>query len=179
MMATELLAAHQAGRLRATLARASDFFGPEALGSMMGERVLPKVLAGRKVSLLGALDTPHHMGYMPDVAMTLVAIATDERAWGKAWHVPNDAPRTQRQMIEALAVAAATSVKVGSLPSGVVRTLGTLVPMLRELRETRYQFDQPWIVDSSLTEQTFGLAATPFDVAINETVGWWRTRLAG
>ena len=45
-MATDLLEAHAAGRLRATLARASDFYGPGVLGSAMGERVVPRVLAG-------------------------------------------------------------------------------------------------------------------------------------
>ncbi len=57
-MAEELLAAHAAGRLRATLARASDFYGPEVLGSSMGDRVVPKVLAGKKVAVLGRTDVP-------------------------------------------------------------------------------------------------------------------------
>ncbi len=48
----------------------------------MGERVVPNVLAGKKVGLLGALDVPHSLSYMPDVVRTLVTIAGDERAWG-------------------------------------------------------------------------------------------------
>jgi nucleoside-diphosphate-sugar epimerase len=91
-MADDLLAGHAAGRFRATLARASDFYGPEVKGAALGERVVPKVIAGKKVSLLGSLDVPHSVSYMPDVVRTLVTIATDERAWGKPWHVPN-APR--------------------------------------------------------------------------------------
>jgi hypothetical protein len=48
--------------------------------------------------------------------------------------------------------------------------------MMRELKETWYQFDQPWITESTLTESTFGLAATPLDEAATATIAWWRTR---
>ena len=74
-MAHDLIAAHAAGRLRATLARASDFYGPEVRGAALGERVWPRVLAGKKAQLLGALDQPHSISYMPDVVRTMVTIA--------------------------------------------------------------------------------------------------------
>ncbi len=48
--------------------------------------------------------------------------------------------------------------------------------MMRELKETWYQFDQPWITDSTLTESTFGLAATPLEQAAAETVTLWKQR---
>ena len=178
MMATELLEAHRAGRLRGTLARASDFFGPEVLGSSFGDRVVPQVLAGKKVSMLGSLDLPHHLTYMPDIARTLVTIATDERAWGHPWHVPNSPVLTQREAVTALAKAAGTTVRVSSVPWLAVKSLGLFVPLMRELAETRYQFDKPWVVDSSLTEKTFGLSATPFDDAAKATLAWWRARPA-
>ena len=177
-MADELLAAHAAGRLRATLARASDFYGPEVFGSMLGERVMPRVLAGKKVSLLGNLDQPHSMSFMPDVVRTLVTIADDPRAWGAAWHVPNAPALTQRQAVAALAAAAGTTVKVGAIPKGMVRTMGLVVPMMRELMETWYQFSDPWVADSTATENMFGLAATPFAQGAADTVAWWRTHLA-
>jgi len=175
-MAREMLEAHRAGRLRATIARASDYYGPEVLGAALGERVMPRVLAGKKVTLLGSLDVPHSMSYMPDVVNTLVTIAGDERAWGRPWHVPNAEPLTQRQWVAALASAAGTEVKVAAVPKTVLRLMGVFVPMMRELRETWYQFALPWVTDSSLTEQTFTLAATPVADATAATVAWWRDR---
>lgn len=175
-MARELLEAHAAGRIRATLARASDFFGPRVVQSSMGERVVPKVIAGKKVSLLGALDVAHQSSYMPDVARTLVTIATDARAWGHAWHVPNSPAVSQRQMVEAFAAAAGTTAKVSAAPWAMVNLLGLVVPIMRELRETRYQFDRPWVVDATHTEQTLGLSATPLAEAAAATVAWWRAQ---
>ena len=173
-MATDLLDAHAAGRLRATLARASDFYGPGVLGSAMGERVVPRVLAGKKVSVLGSADLPHSFSYMPDVARTLVTLADDERAWGHAWHVPNAPAGTQRQFIAALAAAAGTGVKVTTIPHIALSALGLVMPVMRELKETWYQFAEPFVTDSTLTETTFGLTATGLAEGAAATVQWWR-----
>lgn len=175
-MARELLQGHALGKFRATLVRASDFFGPHVLGSAFGERAIPKVLSGKKVSLLGKVDVAHSASYMPDVVRTLVAVAADDRAWGKPWHAPTAAQCTQRELIQALAAAAGTKASVIAVPKIALSALGLFVPMMRELKETWYQFDQPWIVDSTLTEATFGLRATPLDVAALETVTWWQGR---
>ena len=173
-MADDLLAAHAAGRLRATFARASDFYGPGVRDAAMGSRVAPRVLAGKKVSLLGSLDVPHSLSYMPDVVRTLVTIAGDERAWGRPWHVPNAPAVSQREAVRAMAGAAGTTVKVTTVPKVMVQALGLVVPPMRGLTETWYQFDSAWITDSTLTEQTFGLSATPLGEGMATTVAWWR-----
>lgn len=174
-MARELLQAHADGRLLSTLARASDFFGPGVRDAGMGERVVPKVIAGKKVSVLGSLDAPHSLSYIPDVARTLITIAADERAWGKPWHVPNAPAATQREAVAMLAEAAGTNVKVSAIPRLVLSGLGMFVPMMRELKETWYQFAEPFVTDSTLTETTFGLSATPLDAVCAATIAWWRT----
>ena len=35
------------------------------------------------------------------------------------------------------------------MPRSVMNAVGLLSPLVRELRETRYQFDRPFVVDSS------------------------------
>jgi nucleoside-diphosphate-sugar epimerase len=177
-MAEDLLACHAAGRFRATLARASDFYGPQVKGAALGERVVPKVIAGKKVSVLGSLDTPHSLSYMPDVVRTLVTIASDERAWGKAWHVPNAPATTQREAVQAFAAAAGTTAKVSAVPKLALKALGLFSPVMKGLQETWYQFADPWVTDSTLTEQTFGLTATPLAEGAAATVAWWRTQPA-
>ena len=47
---------------------------------------------------------------------------------------------------------------------------GAVVPLLRELRETRHQFERPFVLDSSRAERTFGLGPTPWEVALQATV---------
>ena len=177
-MSEELLAAHAAGRLRATIARASDFFGPLVFDANLGERVIPNVIAGKTVRLLGALDQPHAIAYMPDVARTLAAIGRNESAWGRAWHVPSAPAVTQAEMIRMLADAAGTTVKAASVPAWMLRAMGLVSPMIRALGEVEYQFAKPFIVDASDTESAFGITATPLVEAFAETIAWWRERAA-
>src|SRR5688572_25143351 len=53
-MATELLAAHQAGRVAVAIERASDYFGPGGgAQSNLGDRLFPAALAGKTATVLG------------------------------------------------------------------------------------------------------------------------------
>jgi hypothetical protein len=98
-----------------------------------------------------------------------VELAADERAWGRAWHVPS-APAISIKDLAAryLAISGDKPVPVRQLPRFVMRTAGLVVPMARELAEMDYQFYAPFIMDSSLTERTFGLKPTDLDVALRE-----------
>lgn len=174
-MAAELLDGHAAGRLRAAIVRASDYYGPEVRESAFGERVVPRVLAGQRVSLLGALDVPHAVSFLPDVAATVVAVVTRPEAAGRTWLVPNAPAVTQREVVTAFARAAGVEARVSAVPRLVIAAGGVVVPVFRELRETWYQFAEPWTTDSTRTETELGLRATPLDVGAAATVAWWRS----
>jgi len=175
-MWAQVRAAHEAGRVRAVEVRASDFIGPDVAQGHLGDRIVPKILAGKAVRVLGSADKPHSWTYIPDVAQLLVTAATDERAWGRLWHVPTNPPRTQREAVHDLCRAAGVPpVKVGVLPHAVIRTAGLVVPMMRELEETRYQFVRPFVLDSSAAQRTFGLTPTPWAQVCAETVAGYRT----
>ena len=168
----DALAAHDAGRLRMTEARASDFIGP-GLGDNghMGDRVIPRLLAGKSVSLLGDLDQPHSWSAVDDVARTLVALGTDERAWGRAWHVPTVAPLSQRELVLRMCELANVSpVKIKAMPKLALRAAGLFVPAVRELGEVSYQFDAPFVIDSSETTDVFDLSPTALDVTLRATL---------
>jgi nucleoside-diphosphate-sugar epimerase len=76
-MHLDLLEAHQAGRIRMVVARASDFFGPHVEGSVFGERFVSQVAAGRKVDVLGDPDALHSVTYVPDLAAAMVRLSTE------------------------------------------------------------------------------------------------------
>jgi nucleoside-diphosphate-sugar epimerase len=168
----DALAAQQAGRVRTTEVRPSDFVGPGAQ-SALGERVLGRIRRGRSVSVLGRADQPHTWSFTGDVARMLVVAGTDPRAWGRAWHVPSNEPRSQREAVDDLALAAGASgsgrVRVGTVPSMLLRGVGLVSPMMRELRETEYQFRDAFVMDSSAAQAAFGLKPTPWDEVVAVT----------
>lgn len=175
----EALAAHRAGRVRATEARASDYFGPGVRETgHIGERTIPAVLAGRPVRVFGNPDVPHSWTYVLDIAAALATLGSDERAWGRPWHVPTNPPLSQCEILSAIArIAGAPSPRIQTLPGWAMRALGIFVPFLRELEEVRYQFERPFVVDSSAFETTFGVGPTPMEQALQATVAWWQERL--
>ena len=165
----DALAAHQAGRARVAEVRAADFIGPGAQ-SALGERIVRRVRLGKGVSVLGRADRPHTWSFTGDVAGMLVTAGSDPGAWGRAWHVPSNEPRSQRQVIDDLARAAGVGqVRVGEIPSAVLRGMGLLSPLMRELRETEYQFRDDFVMDSTAAQATFGLKPTPWEEIIAET----------
>lgn len=156
-------ALHEQGRIKAVEVRASDFFGPGVTdGGHLAARVVPLLLRGKPVSTLGDPDAPHSWTYLPDVARALAEAAGDERAWGRAWHVPTGPALSVREMTGLLAAEAGTRpVAVRGLPPAVLAVGGLFSPLLRELKEIRYQFDRPFVVDSTAWETAFGVRATP------------------
>lgn len=176
-MWSDALAAHRAGRVRMTEVRGSDYFGPGmSAQSVFGDRFIAPILAGKTAWIPADPDQPHSMTYLPDVARAMAAVATDERAWGRAWHVPTSPALTIRQVAErTAAIAGAPAPRLRSIPHLVMRAAGLFSPLLRELEETRYQFVRPFVVDSSAFETTFGIAPTPLDEALKQTITWLRT----
>ncbi|MER7110088.1 NAD-dependent epimerase/dehydratase family protein [Streptomyces sp. NPDC000229] len=171
---------HEQGRIKAVEVRASDFFGPGVTdGGHLAGRVVPRLLRGKPVSTLGDPDVPHSWTYLPDVARALVEVAGEERAWGRAWHVPTEPASSTREMVDRLAAEAGTGpVAVRRLPSAALGLASVFSPLIRELKEIRYQFDRPFIVDSSAYEAAFAVRATPLDEQVGATVDWWRGRPA-
>ncbi|KAK1185344.1 NAD-dependent epimerase/dehydratase family protein [Streptomyces sp. NBS 14/10] len=171
---------HEQGRIKAVEVRPSDFFGPGVTdGGHLAARVMPRLLRGKPVSTLGDPDAPHSWSYLPDVARALVEVAGEERAWGRAWHVPTEPARSTRQMVDHLAAQAGTGpVAVRRLSPAVLGVASLFSPLLRELKEIRYQFDRPFVVDASAYEAEFAVRATPVDEQVEATVAWWRERPA-
>ncbi|AUY54683.1 NAD-dependent epimerase/dehydratase family protein [Streptomyces sp. CB01881] len=169
---------HEEGRIRAVEVRASDFFGPGVTdGGHLASRVVPRLLNGKSVTVLGDPDTPHSWTYLPDVARALVEVAGEERAWGRAWHVPTVPALSSREMVDGLAAEAKTGpVAVRRLSPAVLGLASLFSPLLRELREVRYQFDRPFVMDSSAYESAFTVRATPLGEQFGATVAWWRGR---
>jgi nucleoside-diphosphate-sugar epimerase len=167
----DALAAHRAGRVRAAEVRGSDFVGPGAV-SALGERAVRRIRQGKSVSVLGSAERPHTWSFTEDVAGMLVVAGNDPRAWGRAWHVPSNEPRSQRQVIGDLAAAAGSGpVGVRAMSPAVVYALGLAWPLMRELRETEYQFRSDFIMDSTAAQETFRLTPTPWDEIVAATLG--------
>jgi nucleoside-diphosphate-sugar epimerase len=170
----EAVAAYGRGSVRTTEVRASDYVAPGP-SSHLGDRVVPRLLAGKSVAVLKSADTLHTWTAVGDVARLLVTVAGDERALGRAWHVPSNPPRTQREAVGDLCrVAGVDPVQVGEHPALLMRALRLVNPLIRELAEVSYQFENPFVLDSTAAQNTFGLAPTPWDEVLEGVIASYR-----
>jgi nucleoside-diphosphate-sugar epimerase len=178
-VAEEMLAAHREGRVRVTIARASDYYGPGGASSAAGEPVFGRVAAGKRPQWTGKLDVLHTFHYLPDIARGLVTLAEHPEADGEVWHLPSAEPLTAQEFFDLVFEAAGkpTPAKARIAGPAFLAVAGIFSPLLRELRETAYQFRRPFVIDSSKFERAFGrLAPTPHREGVKQTVEWFSSR---
>lgn len=161
---------HDAGKLRATEVRASDYICASDQ-SRMGDRVVPRLLVGKSVQLLGAIDQPHSWTDPDDVAALMAIVAEDSRAWGEPWHVPSNEPKSQREVVLDIAREIGfDNPQVSSVPLVIEKVLGLFNPIIRELSETKYQFNTPFIMSDEKARKAFGLSPKPWKEMIRDLV---------
>jgi nucleoside-diphosphate-sugar epimerase len=142
----------------------------------MGGRTFYPILQGKPAQLTGRSDLPHTHTYTRDFGKALVLLGEKSEADGQAWHVPNDSPRiSQGELVKMFAEEAGMPVKISTMGKTMMRLGGLFVPEAKETVEMMYEFEQPFIVDSSRFEKTFGMKATPVREAIRETVAWYKS----
>ncbi|MFE2865732.1 NAD-dependent epimerase/dehydratase family protein [Embleya sp. NPDC059259] len=166
-MWTDALAAHDAGRVRVTEVRASDFVGAGA-NSLYNFLVVPHVLAGTPAALPGNLDAAQSWTYTGDVARTLVAAARSARSWGRAWHVPSSTRSIRATTARLAALTGSPEPRLTRMTAEEVRTIGRRDPIMAEVEEMLYLTEGDSTLDATLTTRILGVTATPLDTALSE-----------
>jgi nucleoside-diphosphate-sugar epimerase len=176
-MADAALEAHSAGRLRVAISRPSDYFGPGHDQSSKG--IFEAAVRGKSMQFFGRLDLPHTVSYFPDAAAAMATLGTSNKGWGRVWIPPVQPAITQGEFAERVWVAAGQSgtPRTSVVGRRAIGAIGLIVPIVREFKEMVYQYEKPFVVDSSLFESTFGASATPNEAAIAATVAHYRRAL--
>ncbi|MDM7854229.1 NAD-dependent epimerase/dehydratase family protein [Cellulomonas alba] len=172
----EALRRHRAGRVRVTEVRGSDYVGPGAVGpAHAGERLVRPLLQGRPLRPIGDPDVPHSWTYLPDFAAALAAAGRTAQAWGSPWIAPTGGPLTFRELATRLADAAGVDVPtIAPVPTAVLAAIGLASGPVREVRRMTFQFDAPFVVDSTGSQRVLGVDPTPWERIAAQTVAWGR-----
>jgi nucleoside-diphosphate-sugar epimerase len=173
-LADQLMEAHGAGTVRATIGRASDYYGPWGRQSTAGERLFVPALVGKPAQVLGDPDLPHTFTYLGDFARGLVTLGTHHEALGDVWHLPSAETLSTREFARLVYEAGGQPLKVRTMPSALLAVAALFSPMLRAVKEQQYQRVAPWVVDHSKFAQAFGAEVTPHREAIAATLDWYR-----
>jgi nucleoside-diphosphate-sugar epimerase len=171
--AERLFQAHRRGDIIATSGRASDFYGPGGTLTGLGDFFWPRALAGKTAYSPYPLDAIHTYHYIPDVAAGLAALGcADTDAYGHPWMLPYAPAGTLRQIVTRLASKLGRELKVAQVPRWAMKITGIVMPLMREIDEMLYQWDEPFVVDDRRFRGRFRLDPTDVDQAAGETVAW-------
>src|ERR1700737_2082422 len=173
-VATALMNAHAVGKVRATIGRASDFYGPRARQSKVGDGVFARALAGKPAQTVGDPDALHTYTFIHDFAAGLVTLAQRDEALGEVWHIPSDETLTTRRFIEMIVEQLQRQARPQTVPRLMISLLALFIPPMRAVKETLYQSERPWVVDHSKFARAFGSRPTPHEQAIAETLAWFQ-----
>jgi nucleoside-diphosphate-sugar epimerase len=172
-MEERLVAAAEAGENRVAIGRASDYYGPGGRNSVLGDSVFGRLAQGKRPRWIGDLDQPHTLNYLGDVARALVTLGIRDDADG-IWHLPAAEPLTGRAFCELAAQTVGLELEPVPTPPAMLRIAGVFSPLIRELRETSYQFTAPFISDASRFEEAFGpFEPTSHAEAVRITAEWF------
>jgi nucleoside-diphosphate-sugar epimerase len=166
-----ILDAVKAGNLEAIIARAPDFFGPIKDKSMLMNLVYDNMAKGKAAQWFCNADVVHTTGYTPDLAKGTAMLGNTPDAFNQVWNLPVDpTPITARQWVKLFADEMQGKEKVSVLPSWGIKLLGIFIPIVGEMYEMRYQYDRPYVFDSSKFNQRFNYTPTSNADAVKQTI---------
>ena len=120
----------------------------------------PTPSPGKRADFIGNPGLPHTYSYVPDIAAGLATLGTDERAVTGCGTCPGPETATTRAAARSdLRRGRSPRSTVRSVPKLLVRALGLFNPLMRELAEMAYEFEEPFVLDTTKYHQPSGTPA--------------------
>jgi len=161
------------GALRACIGRASDYYGPGGTLTHFGDAFWPGALRRGKGQLLIDIEQPHAYHFTTDVVRALMMLGTaNDEVEGRVWMLPCAEAESTRELVARLAQALGRDITPERMPDWLQSTLGTFMPVLREIREMAYQWQAPFLVDDRRFRARFAFTPTTLGAGAAATVAW-------
>ncbi len=156
-----LLEADAAGKIRGTVLRLPDFYGPRVKNSFL-DSLFTAAATGGTANLIAPIDRPHQFIYVPDVGATVLDLLRHPEAHGRWWHLAGDGTASIQQIVAMVGEMAGKPVKTRVFGTTMLRLVGLFQPVMRELVEMNYLLTDPFIMDDSALQTLLGgLKKTP------------------
>jgi nucleoside-diphosphate-sugar epimerase len=147
--------------LTALIARAADFYGPDAKNSPLVVMAYENLIKGKKAQVFGNLNKIHTMTYTPDAAKATALLGNTQDAYNQVWHVPTTKENLSNlEWVQLIADELKAEARIQPVPAWLLHVLGLFNPMMKEFPEMLYQYEQDYFFDSSKFEKRFGMKAT-------------------
>jgi len=174
-IASHLLQQVKKNNLRASIARAADFYGPQAEEkSFFHQLVLKNLREGKKAQWMVNAKVPHSFSYTLDMAKGLYLLAHDESTLNQTWHMPTASPALSgEEMIALAAKIMGGSAKYMNLSKWMIKTFGWFNKAVGESYEMLYQYEHPYLFSSEKFEQRFNFKPTSYADGLKASIEFY------
>ncbi len=175
-IATMLLNEIKTGNIKALIARAADFYGPNAgAKSVIGVLAFDKLLKGKTPQTFVNADLLHSYTYTTDAAKALYILSKHDEAFGQTWHMPTALPAlTSREFINLIANETNGTKKIQVIPKFMIKIISWFNPLMKELYEMLYQNEYAYVFDSTKFDKAFNFTPTSYQQGIKQTIEWMK-----
>ena len=158
------------GNLKAIIARAADFYGPDTPLGFVNILVFDNYKKGKKAQWMIDVNKKHTFTYTPDAGNATAILGNTESAYNQVWHLPtNKNVLTGREFIELAAKAFGVNPEYTVLKKWMLSMVGLFVKEIKENNEMLYQNNSDYLFDSTKFEKAFNYQPISYKEGINST----------
>jgi nucleoside-diphosphate-sugar epimerase len=159
------------GNLKAIIARAADFYGPDTPLGFVTIMVFDNLTKGKKAQWFIDAEKKHSLTYTPEAGKATAILGNTESAYNQVWHLPtNKNALTGKEFIELAARAFGVKEDYTILKKWMIKMVAPFSSIVRESVEMLYQNEFDYLFDSSKFEKAFNFSPISYKDGIEEIV---------
>jgi len=170
-----LKAAADEGKCKVIFMRLPDFFGPNVVNGLI-TRIFGYAVQKKTMNWLIRSDIPHQFVYTPDAAKLMFRLCNKtDRPNFVVYNYGGMIVPSLNEFAKEIAKQAGGPAKVQNLPKFVMNIMGLFMPVMKELKENFYLFENSVNLNDKKIRATFpDFKQTSLEQAIKETLEWFR-----
>lgn len=158
------------GNLKAIIAKAADFYGPNTPLSFVNIMVFENFKKGKKAQWMLDVNKKHSFTYTPDAGKGTAILGNTDLAYNQVWHLPtNRNVLTGKEFIELAAKAMIIKPDYMVVKKWMLSMLGLFNKVIKENNEMLYQNDSDYLFDSTKFEKAFNYKPINYEEGIINT----------
>lgn len=171
-----LMQADASGRIKATVLRLPDFYGPGVEASLIHGAASAAVNGGT-ADMVGPLDRAHEFVFVPDVGPVVVKLMNEAAAYGKIWNFAGAGTTTQRDLVAEMERQIGRSIKLRVAGKTMLRLIGVFKPFVREMVEMHYLLTDPLVMNDTALQGLIGpIRKTPYSEGVRQMLAALRAK---
>jgi len=166
-IADQLMAEVKAGKIKASILRAADFYGTDSKNSFLDMMLLDKYAKKQSAQWIGNPKVKHNFTYIPDAGRAMYLLGQDPQSDNQIWHAPTAAPLTGTEFINMAANIYQAKPKFMRVTKFMLWIFGLFNKVVADTVEMYYQYNHDYNFNSDKFEKAFNFKPTSYQDGIS------------